>query len=64
MPYCSPTPPREPTPPPPSPTPLPDFITQFKGTLWFEKFFPDAHPDVSRQYTHWYVELMCLSVIF
>ncbi|XP_048577146.1 uncharacterized protein LOC5521505 isoform X2 [Nematostella vectensis] len=40
-----PTPPREPTPPPPPPTPLPEFITQFKGSLWFEKFYPDAQPD-------------------
>ncbi|KAK3744458.1 hypothetical protein QZH41_012879 [Actinostola sp. cb2023] len=40
-----PTPPREPTPTPsPPPTPLPEFITQFKGTLWFEKYFPDAQP--------------------
>lgn len=41
----SPPPPTKeptPTPPPPPPTPLPSFITQFKGTLWFDKFFPDA----------------------
>jgi len=44
-----PSPPKEPTPtpPPPPPTPLPSFITQFKGTLWFENFFPDGNSDVS-----------------
>jgi len=44
-PQPTPPPPKEPTPtptPPPPPTPLPSFISQFKGTLWFEKFFPDA----------------------
>ncbi|OWF56397.1 WD repeat-containing protein [Mizuhopecten yessoensis] len=30
---------RTPTPPRPD-TPVPDFITQFNGTPWFEKFFP------------------------
>ncbi|KAK3085393.1 hypothetical protein FSP39_002701 [Pinctada imbricata] len=34
-------PPREPTPPRPE-TPLPEYITQFKGAEWFEKFFPNA----------------------
>ncbi|KAL9974561.1 hypothetical protein ACROYT_G011611 [Oculina patagonica] len=44
----TPPPPKEPTPtppPPPPPSPLPSFITQFKGTLWFEKFFPDANSE-------------------
>ncbi|PFX23697.1 Ribosome biogenesis protein YTM1 [Stylophora pistillata] len=42
-----PPPPKEPTPtpPPPPPSPLPSFITQFKGTLWFDKFFPNANSE-------------------
>ena len=49
--FRTPPPPKEPTPtpPPPPPTPLPSFITQFKGTLWFENFFPDGNSDVSIQ---------------
>ena len=39
-------PPREPTPPRPV-TPLPEYITQFKGAEWFEKFFPNASENVS-----------------
>ncbi|XP_071494014.1 uncharacterized protein [Diadema antillarum] len=39
----TPTPPPLPTPSPPRPpTPLPQFITQFKGTEWFEQYFPNA----------------------
>ncbi|KAJ7382336.1 hypothetical protein OS493_035613 [Desmophyllum pertusum] len=43
----TPLPPKEPTPtpPPPPPTPLPSFITQFVGTLWFEKFFPGPNSE-------------------
>ncbi|XP_071957525.1 WD repeat-containing protein 97-like isoform X2 [Antedon mediterranea] len=40
----TPSPPPLPTPSPPRPpTPLPDFFTQFKGSDWFEKYFPDAN---------------------
>ncbi|XP_074656785.1 WD repeat-containing protein 97-like [Tubulanus polymorphus] len=40
-PQAPPTPkPRTPTPPP---TPLPDFISQFKGVDWFEKYFPNCN---------------------
>ncbi|XP_064610519.1 uncharacterized protein LOC135474835 [Liolophura sinensis] len=35
---------RIPTPPAP-PTPLPEFIMQFKGQEWFEKYFPNCNPD-------------------
>eukprot|EP00057_Strongylocentrotus_purpuratus_P009425 XP_011663899.1 PREDICTED: uncharacterized protein LOC581299 isoform X4 [Strongylocentrotus purpuratus] len=39
----TPTPPPPPTPSPPRPpTPLPQFITQFKGSEWFEQYFPNA----------------------
>ncbi|XP_005105308.1 WD repeat-containing protein 97 isoform X2 [Aplysia californica] len=38
----TPTPPRSPTPPPP-PTPLPNFIKQFVGTEWFDKYFPNCN---------------------
>ena len=63
----TPPPPKEPTPtptPPPPPTPLPSFISQFKGTLWFEKFFPDANSEVSIQQNnnkidHWKELLIC-----
>ncbi|XP_064640581.1 WD repeat-containing protein 97-like [Lineus longissimus] len=34
------SPPRTPTPPP---TPLPEFISQFKGVEWFEKYFPNCN---------------------
>ncbi|XP_059170361.1 WD repeat-containing protein 97-like isoform X2 [Physella acuta] len=34
--------PRSPTPPPP-PTPLPNFIKQFVGTEWFDKYFPNCN---------------------
>ncbi|KAK3741975.1 hypothetical protein RRG08_024721 [Elysia crispata] len=39
---ATPPPPRSPTPPPP-PTPLPDFIKQFVGTEWFDKYFPNCN---------------------
>ncbi|ELT93743.1 hypothetical protein CAPTEDRAFT_227356 [Capitella teleta] len=47
----TPTPPppvkRIPTPPPktpsPPPSPLPGFISQFKGTQWFDKYFPNCN---------------------
>lgn len=43
-----PTPPpqKSPTPPPP-PTPLPEFIQQFIGTEWFERYFPNCNEMVS-----------------
>ena len=43
---ATPPPPRSPTPPSP-PTPLPDFIAQFVGTDWFEKYFPNCNESVS-----------------
>ncbi|XP_033117217.1 WD repeat-containing protein 97-like isoform X2 [Anneissia japonica] len=40
----TPSPPPLPTPSPPRPpTPLPSFITQFKGSEWFEQYFPNAN---------------------
>ncbi|XP_067652672.1 WD repeat-containing protein 97-like isoform X2 [Haliotis asinina] len=45
VPLPSPSPsPEIPTPtPPPPPTPLPNFIKQFIGTEWFEKYFPNCN---------------------
>ncbi|KAL5022160.1 hypothetical protein ScPMuIL_001315 [Solemya velum] len=37
------SPQRSPTPPHRPSTPLPSFITQFKGTHWFEKYFPNCN---------------------
>ncbi|GFN75135.1 WD repeat-containing protein kiaa1875-like isoform x3 [Plakobranchus ocellatus] len=39
---ATPPPPRSPTPPPP-PTPLPNFIKQFVGAEWFDKYFPNCN---------------------
>lgn len=39
-------PPKAATPPRPV-TPLPQFISQFKGAEWFEKYFPNANENVS-----------------
>ncbi|KAK7114553.1 WD repeat-containing protein 97-like isoform X2 [Littorina saxatilis] len=49
----TPTPPPSPTPPPP-PSPLPDFIQQFIGTEWFEKYFPNCNEtEKRRQQMRW-----------
>ena len=46
-------PPKSPSPPPRQATPLPDFITQFKGTEWFEKYFPSCNENVSIVLCRW-----------
>ena len=38
---------RQTSPPPKPKTPLPDFISQFKGHEWFDKYFPNANENVS-----------------
>jgi hypothetical protein len=39
-------PPRTPTPQRPE-TPLPNYVTQFQGSDWFEKYFPNFNENVS-----------------